>query len=361
MGSKIRLGAALLLLCLMPAMALAQTSLEGTVTAGETIAVTAPFGGTITQVMARAGQQVAAGEALATVGTQKAQAAMDGTVRGVFAAPGDLLSDTAVLYLAPSSKYTIACTIADAYATVANRYVRLGEQVYIRCKPDGSHKALGVVTAVSGSSFTVQTTAGELYLEETVYLYRSGTYAAKSRIGSGTVGRTAEIAMTASGTLLSLAVQDGQTVERGQTLFETVAGAVAGGAAAADVSAGTPGVVAEVKVSAGQAVQAGDVLFTLYPAGSEVIAFSMEEGLLGAVKVGQGANIQFHWREDSGQTVRGTVSAISYVPATDTVTAADGGQTDEADTSGTATYTGYVDFDADADVRLGMGVTVTLD
>ena len=362
MDSKRRLVTALLLLCLMPAMALAQTSFEGTVAAGETIAVAAPFGGTLTRVAAVAGQQVAAEETLATVDTQKSLAPMDGTVRGVFAATGDLLSDTTVLYIAPISKYTIACTIGDAYDTVENRYVRLGEKVYIRCKPDGSHKAEGVVTAVNGSSFTVQTTAGELYMEETVYIYRSEAYTTKTRIGSGTVGRSTEIAITASGTLLSVAVQEGDTVERGQTLFETVDGSLVGSEAAADVTAGVSGVVAEVKVSAGQTVKAGDVLFTLYPAGSEVIEFSIEEELLSTVTVGQGASIIFHWNEDSAQAVRGTVSAISYVNAADSDTATEDGETDDQEeTASTATYTGYLDFDADADVRLGMGVTVTLD
>jgi multidrug resistance efflux pump len=300
------------------------------------------------------GQQIEAGEVLLTMGTTQTLAPVDGTVRGVFAAEGDTLTNTTVLNVAPLSKYTVTCTIQDAYESIDTLYVRLGETVYIRCKKDGTHKAEGIVTAVSGSQFTVQTTAGELYMEETVYIYRSEAYTVKSRIGSGTVGRTPEIAVAATGGLLALHVSEGEAVERGQLLFETVEGALDAGASRSDtVTADTGGVVAQLKVSAGQKVSKGDALLTLYQPERYVIAFAIDEDLLDTVAVGDAVDITFHWNEEAATPVRGTVTGISYVSA----------ETEETESQSTgssaAQYTGYATFTADSSVRVGMSVTVT--
>lgn len=359
MHSKKWFALALAALLALPGLALAQEEFEGVVAAGDTVAVTAPFGGTVQAVALREGAQVNAGDALVTLSTTKALSTVDGTVRGIFAQTGDALENTTVLYVAPLSKYTLSCNIGAAYDSIDTTYVHLGEKVYIKCKKDGTHKAEGIVTAVDGSKFTVQTTAGELYMEETVYVYRSEDYTLKTRIGSGTVGRTAEIAVQATGSLLSLAVADGDTVERGQLLFETVDGALDPAAdAGSTVVAQTGGVVAAIKAAAGQKVSTGDVLMTLYQPDTYVIAFTIDEDLLSSVNVGDAVDITFHWNEDSAQAVRGQITAISYVSDADGDTAS---QT--ATSSGSATqYTGYATFPVDDSVRLGMSVTVkTLD
>ncbi len=337
----------------LPAFALAQEEFEGNVAAGATVVLTAPYGGTIRSVSVREGQLISAGDAVLAMGTTQTLAPVDGTVRGVFAAAGDALDKTTVLNVAPLSKYTVTCSIDSAYESIDTLYVHLGETVYIRCKKDGSHKAEGTITAVDGSSFTVQTTAGELYMEETVYLYRDSEYTAKSRIGSGTVGRTAEIAVTGTGGLLTLAVSEGEAVERGQLLFETVEGSLDAGVAMSDtVTADTAGVVASVKVAAGQMVSKGDALMTLYQPDSYQVAFAIDEDLLSTVAVGDTVSISFHWDEDTAQPVQGTVTGISYVNA-QADAAADG------TASSAAQYTGYATFAAGADVRVGMSVTVT--
>ena len=346
-------------LFMVPAVALAQESFEGVVAAGDTLAITAPFGGTVEAITLREGALIHQGDTVASIATTKTVAPVDGTVRGIFADAGDTLSQTTVLYIAPLSKYTVTCTIGDAYDSVENTYVTLGEKVYIRCKPDGTHKAEGIVTAVDGASFTVMTTAGELYLEETVYIYRSSAYTYKSRIGSGQVARTVELAITASGSLLSLAVADGDAVERGQLLFETVDGELdASVADTSDIKASAAGVVAAVNVKAGQSIQQGDVIATLYPQGSYVIEFAIQEDLLSTVSIGDGASITFLWKEEQAQSLRGTVTGISYVSVADTVQTEDG---EAAADSQTVEYMGYISFDATADVRLGMSVTVTVD
>jgi biotin carboxyl carrier protein len=358
MSSKKLIALGIALMLLTPAFAMAQEEFDGNVIQGDTIPVVAPYGGTIQSISLREGAVISVGDAVATMQTTQVLAPEDGTVRGVYCQDGDALDKSTVLNIAPISKYTIACTIDKAYDEIDNKYVSIGETVYIRNKRDETYKAVGVITAVDGSSYTVQTTAGQLYMQDTVYIYRDEDYTSVSRIGSGTVGRTAELAITGSGSLLKLYVQDGDTVERGQLLFETVTGTLDGLGEYSDVvQSDASGIIAEVKVTAGQTVNKGDVLLTIYPQNSYQIAFSVDEDLLSDIKVGDTVNIVFNWQEDAGQSVQGTVTGISYVSedssTTSTTTAA------SSSTSSTPTYKGYISFTADDTVRLGMSVTIS--
>ena len=345
----------LTVMALMPTFALAQEEFDGSVIAGDTVTVTAPYGGTVKSVSLRAGELIDVGDAVATMQTTQVLAPEDGTVRGVFAQAGDTLDKTTVLYVAPVSKYTITCSIDKAYSTIATKYVHVGETVYIKCAPDGTHKAVGIITAADGTQYTVQTTGGELYMEETVYVYRSDAYTYQTRIGSGTVGRTAELALTGTGSLLKTYVQDGDEVERGQLLFETVEGSLdALGLYSDTIQSDAQGVIAEVKVTAGQKVAKGDVLLTVYKPTDYQIAFSVDEDLLSTVDVGDVVNITFHWDEDTASAVQGTVTDISYVSETGTASTTTG-----STTSSSTTYQGYIAFEADDSVRLGMSVTIS--
>lgn len=344
---------------LLPTFAFASEEFDGNVVEGNTVTVTAPYGGTVKSISLREGSLIHVSDEIATMQTTQVLAPEDGTVRGIFSEVGDTLSSTTVLYVAPVSKYTVTCTIDKAYASIDTKYVHIGETVYIKCKPDGSHKAVGIITAVNGSSYTVQTTAGELYLEETVYIYRNDAYTLKTRIGSGTVSRTSEQPITATGSLLKLFVEDGDVVERGQLLFETVDGALDALAAYSDtIQSDADGVIASIKATAGQKISKGDVLLTVYKQEGYQIEFTVDEDLLGSVKVGDTVNIVFNWNEESGTTYKGTVADISYISASDTSTDS-AGATTTSTTSSAATYKGYITFDADDSVRLGMSATIS--
>jgi len=360
MSIKIRLAALIAALLLTPALALAGEEFDGNVVAGDTVAVAAPYGGTVASISLTEGALIAVGDPVATMQTTRVLAPVDGTVRGVFHQAGDALSGDAVLTIAPVSKYTITCTLDKAYDSIDTNYVRIGETVYLKCKPDGSHKAVGTVTAVNGSQYTVQTTAGELYMEETVYVYRSDAYTKVTRIGSGTVGRTSELSVTGTGSLLKLYVSDGDTVERGQLLYETVTGTLDGlGVYTDTVQSDAAGVIASVKVAAGQQVAKGDVLLTVYQPQNYRISFPVDEDLLGSVHVGDQVVITLNWNEDTGKTYQGTVTGISYL--SDAL--ADASSQSATGTTATTTtktqYTGTVAFTADDDVRVGMSVTLT--
>ncbi|MBQ8536894.1 MAG: HlyD family efflux transporter periplasmic adaptor subunit [Clostridia bacterium] len=334
--------AALLLAC--TAVAQAQTTFEGRVAAGETRTVTAPFGGTLAQISLREGQLIKLGEEVAQVETTKVYAPMDGTIRGIALELGDSAEKT-VCYLSPVNKYTIKATVNNAYDTAENKFVMVGETVYIACTADGSHLAEGVITAVEGSSYTVETTKGELYMEEKVYIYREESRKKATRIGSGSVGRTQEVAIKGSGSLVRLCVEEGETVERGQLLFETVEGALDGLVAQGNViTSPVSGTVASVSVQAGQRIAKGDTVLTLYPEGTYVIEFDVPESALNQVQEGKAVAIYFE-QQDAPAQFSGRVLSVDYV-------AQEGSQE--------AVYTALASIEVDDTIRLGMSATVML-
>lgn len=334
-----------LLLTTLPACA--EERFDGQVVAGETVSVTAPFGGVVKSTGLRVGAQVQLNDVIATLAATRVLASEDGTIRGVFASEGDSASGT-VMYLAPVSKYTISASISKAYESAETMYVTIGEKVYLRCSKDGSHRAVGVITAVKGSSYTVQTTGGELYMEETVNIYRTADYAAKQCIGSGTVSRTDALAISGKGSILKMHVQDGEEVERGQLLFETVDGETDGMIYADSAIRSTAsGVVAEVKVKAGAQVSKDDVLITVYQPGDYQIKMDVPEDMLSTIQAGDACSIYFNWNEGQSAPFAGTISEISYM-------------SNAAENGGETTYSVYVSFQPDDTVRLGMNVTVVL-
>jgi len=322
----------------------AQTAFDGRVAAGETRTVTAPFGGTLAQMGLREGQLITAGQEIAQVDTTKVYAPMDGTIRGIALQLGDS-ADATVCYLVPVNKYTITATVDKAYDTAENKFVMVGETVYIACTTDGSHVAEGVITAVSGSGYTVETTKGELYMEEKVYIYREASRKKASRIGSGTVGRTQEVAVKGSGSLIRLHVEEGEPVERGQLLFETVEGTLDGFVAQGNgILAPVNGTVATIEVAAGQKLSKGDTVLTLYPQGSYVVEFDVPESALPNVKEGEQVQIYFE-QQDAPLVFKGTVLSVDYITQAN---------------NQEAVYTAIASIQADDSIRLGMTATVML-
>ena len=84
----------LVLVLTLPSLALAETTFDGTIVAGESVGVTAPFGGTVETVDLRQGALVHEGDVIAQVETTRVLATEDGTIRamsgdtGIFIYPG---------------------------------------------------------------------------------------------------------------------------------------------------------------------------------------------------------------------------------------------------------------------------------
>lgn len=351
--SMLALAAAVLML---PFGAQAENIFAGEVTAGQTHVIAAPYGGLVEDVQVRAGDVIQIGDAIATLETTKVYASVEGTVSGVFAKPGDSADGVkerygALVYIEPVNRFTVDCSTDKAYNSSENRYIHIGETVYLKCTKDGSHQGRGVVTALgenSDSQFTVEVTGGEFYMDEKVSIFRDENYAATSCIGRGTVGRTKTVAVTGEGSVLNMLVKPGDTVERGEALFETVSG-VLDGLYAPDkqVVSDISGIVASVEVSNGTSVEKNAKLITVYPLDSMQICILVDEADLATVQVGAEAQIVFSWNADSGKTLQGKVSAISYL-----------NEKQEGASGKSAQYAAYVDFTPDETVRVGMTAVV---
>ena len=361
----------LLALCLalgavLPGSALAATTFDGTVVSGESVSVTAPFGGTVDSFTPSVGDRISEGDSIASVKTTKVYASIDGTVTGVFGQPGDTVSDVvsrvgAVLYLEPLNRYTITADIQHAYNDSDNKYINIGETLYIRSYyTSNGNTAVGKVVAVDGVNYTVETTEGDLLMQETVSLYRDADYTSTSRVGRGTVSRTAEVAVgadstsasgsstTASSTqsILTLHVKDGDTVERGQLLYETVSGALDGLYATGNqIVSDVSGIVATVGTSTGSTISKGDTLITVYPADQMLVEIAIDEYDLTDIHEGDQLQLTFSYDDSTDSDCVGTVKMISHASSS----------TDTSD----VTYLAYVTFPQNDNVRLGMTVVAT--
>ena len=319
----------LALLCLCGA-ALAEVY-EGRTAALSTVPVQAAEDGNVETVPALAGQRVAEGEPLVRLRAERTFAAQDGTVSIVNAEVGDDVSG-AVLELAPVERYTVYCTVDKAYQSAESTLVHSGETVYAKCTSDGTHRAVGVVTQVDGEEYRVLALGGELYVGETVYLYRDADFTATERVGIGTVVASDTQAYEAEGTLTLLRVAEGDAVERGQLLY-----AIGGGEIAAPVG----GIVASVSCQAGDAVQEGQTVAEIVPDGEIGVEIQVDETDVAKMRIGSAAQLIFAGQEDE-DAVSGTVVEISAI--------ADSGE-----------YTVHIRPDTDAALPLGMSVEARID
>jgi biotin carboxyl carrier protein len=266
----------LLLTLMLTASALAE-AYEGTTALMSTAVVTAAASGIVQSLDVEVGSRVEAGEVMASLKPERVFAAQDGSISLVNATEGDRIDGT-LLELMPLERYLIYCTVSKAYQSAKSTLVHSGETVYVRCTADGSHRAVGVLTAIDGAEYRVTTIGGELYLGETVYLYRDADFTASQRIGIGTVVANDIQSYSADGTVTRLAVSEGEAVERGQLLYE-----VNGGVIEAPVS----GIVTDVIVQKGEAVAEGQTVAWIVPEGQVCVKIQVDEGDISGFAKGQ--------------------------------------------------------------------------
>lgn len=344
---------AIALALLVPVCGLAEVSFSGTVVAVETVAVSAPFGGMTRDIALKEGDLVAVGDSVATIMTTNVYAPQGGTVSGVFALEGDGAEAIgqrygAVLYIEPTNRYIVSASTEKAYNNSENKFISVGEVVYLACTKDGSHTGRAVVTKVDASnaastgnsSYMLEVTAGEFYMGEEVNIYRGADHDAKTRIGRGTVTQNTPIAVTGTGSVLKMHVQPGDVVERGEVLFETVEG-VLDGLYAMDnrIVSDVEGVVAKVEMSTGGSVSKGANMITVYPKHAFRLEVAVSEMDLTEIAEGDRVFIEFDYDADGEARCEGIVESISHVSRAE---------------SGAAEYSAYIVFEPADDVRLGM-------
>lgn len=323
-------------------------SITGKVVAGESVSLTAPYGGKVLDYSLREGDVVQPGASPFTIDTIKVYAPCDGTVGGIRAQAGDeaaFIQDQygALLYVEPTNLLRIETNTSDSYNNNENKVIHVGETVYLKSVNSSARTGAGYVTQVSGSSYTVEVTEGNLRLAERANIYRDVEYEDKSKIGSGKTARQNPVAITGEGSVLRVLVSEGQQVKRGDVLAEMVTGVLPGYNTKWG-SAGVSGesVVASIAVQPGQQVSEGEVLATLYPLSKVQIAADLNELDLGRVAVGDTVQVELDGMKEAGR-IEGTVASISAKSHSG---------------SGDAEYKVYVNFAVDGNVREGMSATV---
>ena len=346
-----RFAIALVLMLCLTGTALGETfSFTGVVQASETCPVYAPIGGTVESVPVTVGQKVGAETVLAVLKTTKVYAPEDGTVTAVYGVPGDTAESVAaeygaVMYLEGKTLFTVSCSTARAFSAKENFIVHSGETVYLVSRNHTADKGTGIITAVADSSFTVQVTEGDFYAGDSIEVYREADLANASRIGRGSVARVSPAAVTGEGSIVSYAVKAGETVSRGQLLFETLDGTFDGlVSTGTEITAGVAGTLSALNVEPGTAVSKGASVAVIYPENKVWVAAEVPEADLKELFVGQKVEVELDWNQDRGIVYEGEIALISGL-----------GTVGEEST----TYTVYVSFQPDEYTRYSMTAVVT--
>ncbi len=298
-----------------------ELELTGTISSLQTITLTAPATGKVESCTVSAGDRVEAGTALLTLQTTKVYAEQDGTVR-IFGQPGDSVTALTtryggVVYVEPIQRYTVSASTKNAYSSDDNKLIHAGEKVYLRSTENYNVKSSGTVTIVSGTNYTVEVDGTTLTSGTSVYIYRDPDYANASRIGSGSVAHASTIAYTGTGFLVNVHVQNGQQVNAGDLLFETIEGNFVPGTAHMNVIANDQsGVIAAVNTGKGKTVAADEAVIEIYPDDAMRINVSVPEDDLSRVK--PGTTVQCFLGDDDTDPFTGIIEKISLLPNEDT-------------------------------------------
>ena len=323
-------------------------SLNGTVEAGVTVPVYAPIGGTVDNVAVEAGMHVAAGDTLFSYRTEKTYASGDGTVTGVFVKAGDDAETVteqygADLYIEGTALYTVSASTSKAYSSLETMLVHTGETVYVVCRTDEKRKGTGIITAIDGTNYTVLVTEGNFIPGDSVTVYRDEAHSEKQRLGRGSVSRVNPTAVNATGAIVSIAVNDGDQVKRGDLLMETLSGTFEGyemtGTA---VTAAEEGVIMSVSAEVGATVSKGDVVAQIAPISGMRIEANVSADDRQSLKAGDKVTIELE--SDDSRIYEGTVRYITETPEED---------------AEEVTYKAVIDFEPEQDVYFGMAVVVT--
>ena len=325
-------------------------TLNGTMIPAETSVVYAPVSGTADSVGMEAGQKVGAGDILYTMKTQKVYADRDGKVSGIFAQPGDDAETVAtqygaVLYIEDDAAYTVSGTTAKAYNSMETKIVHPGETVYAVSPSNNSRSGKGFISAVSGTGYTIEITEGTFLNSESVAVFRTEDYAYETLLGYGTVSRKDPVAVTATGAIVKIAVEDGAEVKRGDLLMETLDGTYdAWGENSTEIRTEIDGVIGSISVQAGGNIEKGSVAAEIYPTNRMRVEAAIPEDYVNMVSEGDPVTIEL--TADINRHYEGTVVMVSAIA----------GETNEE--SG-VTYRIVAEFTPDEAVRFGMSALLT--
>jgi len=249
----------------------------------------------------------------------------------------------ALMYLEPVNPFLIQTSTRHAYNASENLNIRLGEMVYIESRTYYNKSGIGYVISVDGENYSVEIIGGNLVLHDDVAIFREPDFVSHSKIGNGKIDRNRAVPITASGSVLSIKVAEGDRVRRGDVLMEMVEGtlprSIPGGK---EVRADVDGIIATIGVQPGARVEQRQVMATIYPTRSLQVAADVHELDTYGIGVGDSVRVDFPGIR-SQQPIMGQVESISALSVSG---------------AGDAQYIVYVSFETDEQVRLGMNATI---
>lgn len=283
MLKKILAGLLAAVLCAAPALAEVYI---GT-TAAHTVRIAAAgCSAQVEAVYVESGSAVKEGEVLASLRTTKVFAAQDGFIARIHAGEDQEINGT-VLELQPVSRYDIYCTVDEAYGSPENKLVHSGEEIYARCTINGTHQGVATITSIDGETYMAEATGGEFYNGETVYLYRDPDYDYGSLVGVGTVVGKATESYEADGRITKLHVEEGEYVERGELLYETIDGE------SAEITVPASGVVTALSAMAGDTLEEGSRFASIVLYEDICVEIQVDEEMAAGLNVGDSAAMTY--------------------------------------------------------------------
>lgn len=305
---------ALMMLTAAPALAAEVVTANGVVRSEYVEQLTAPFSGVLLPFDWAYGDQVAEGDLLFEMLTQKVYAPADGTMQAVFAGEGDLCEDVLMLYgsvatMTRANEQVIHADTENAYDDDETPVVHAGQEVYLRQTDDKDNKGKGWIIAVDGSNYTVELTSGVFDDEEDVEIFSDENMGTKTKLGSGTVARQPDLPLTGSGRVLKMYVEQGDRIQKGQLLFETVSPDAEPDAASASIVSPVAGALELGYLVSGQQVYKGQLLCTVHDLSALEVVAQVDEVDLDRIAVGDSLNMVFDRYPD--KTVTGMVTEIA--------------------------------------------------
>ena len=189
--------------------------------------------------------------------------------------------------------------------------------IVIRSTANNDRRGEATVIAVDGSRYPLEVTQEEdLRLNEQVKVYRDEGFRGADCIGTGRVHRIEPEAVTAEGYVRSVHVQDGQTVRRGDLLFETVPDALAD-MQGFDGCVRMPadGVLLSIDCQSGQETAKDATLATYCERGDMQLVCAVDEEDLARIAPGQQVTVTLDALRDA--PVKGTVVSIACASGED--------------------------------------------
>ncbi len=333
----------LLLLTAYPAQAEGGLILTATVEGRETVVLKANATGDLAPFTVREGDVIPVGAAVFSIEPKAVYADVEGTVAMVHVKPyssADAADNRygAAIQVEDARRYVIQASLRSGYNNAANRDLHVGTAVYL-CSTNESHTASGVVTAVDGMNFTVEVIGGDLVYTQEVKIYREQGKN-NTLLARGDLSFVAPRQYTASGTVIDVAVQPGDTVKPGDLLFTYVPDPLAPDVSTA-VKAHETLLVTGVSAQQGASVAKGQALLTAYRLGDYELCAQVEESDLRHIAVGDAFTVLFE--ELDIDPLSATVTSISPLGEND---------------GEVSRYTVRLAFDVPDGVAIGMHATL---